>query len=113
MTKNEFEKLQFFKMTLVNLKDDFILGRRTQIDAEARRLGEAWQDLTDKQKKEVKTGTHKMLKLFIEHLPSVGGNKFLEDYARAFKEEVSIPKPQQFAAMRIFKEMLTEIENQE
>ncbi|MCX6744910.1 MAG: hypothetical protein NTX82_05280 [Candidatus Parcubacteria bacterium] len=113
MTKTEWDKGQFFQMALTNLRDDFILGRRTQIDADAKTLSDAWKDLTDKQKKEAKPKAVTMLKLFIENLPSVGGNTFLEQYRQAFHEEPGIPEPRQFSAMRIFRELLAEIESVE
>jgi hypothetical protein len=113
MTKTEYDKGQFFQMCLVNLRDDFILGRRTQIDADAKTLLEAWKDLTDKQKKEAKPRALTMLQLFIETLPAVGGNKFLDKYRQAFHEELNIPEPQQFAALGIFRELLAELEGME
>ncbi len=113
MTKSDWEKEQYFQMMLVNLRDDFILGRRTQIDADAKALQEAWQDLTDKQKKSAQPQALKMIKLFSDNLHSVGGNKFLEEYRKAFHEEQNLPEPQQFNALRIFKEMLAELEGME
>lgn len=110
MTKTEYDKVQYFLMCLTNLRDDFMLGRRTQIDADAKTLQEAWKDLTDNHKKEFKERALKFLWLFIKHLPWVGGNEFLDDYRQAFHGEPGLPEPQQFSAMRIFKEMQAEIE---
>ncbi len=111
MDKYEWEKGQFFQMCLTNLRDDYMLNRNTQIPADVQALFEAWRDLTDGQKRAFKDNALAMIELFIEHLPSDSGNKFLKAYRAKFNDNPELPKPQLANTKELLKQILTELKS--